>query len=78
MSEPISYVGREAAKRIVLKAKEKFSPIIHTHTKSDITDLIVDSELSSNSTNPVQNKVILNAIEEINENSTKVSIVRWS
>lgn len=41
--------------------KEKYSQIGHKHTMSDITDYTgytIDSELSSTSTNPVQNKVI--------------------
>lgn len=40
---------------------------IHTHTASDITDLpngyVVDSALSSSSENPVQNKVVKNALD---------------
>jgi hypothetical protein len=35
----------------------------HTHTSSDITDLTVDSALSSSSENPVQNKVVKNALD---------------
>ena len=88
MSEQIYYVGKEAAKRIVSKAKEKFSPILHKHTKSDITDLIIDSELSSTSTNPIQNKAVYTAIDAIDANindiqdqvdaKSTVKIVRWS
>ena len=36
----------------------KFSSLGHKHTLSDITNYAVDSQLSSNSTNPVQNKVV--------------------
>ena len=36
----------------------KFASLHHNHTINDITDLAVDSELSSTSVNPVQNKVI--------------------
>lgn len=36
----------------------KFSSIGHKHTLDDITNYAVDSQLSSTSTNPVQNKVI--------------------
>lgn len=36
----------------------KFASIGHKHTLDDITDYVVDSQLSSTSTNPVQNKVI--------------------
>ena len=38
--------------------KNIFSPLEHTHVISEVTDFVVDSELSSTSTNPVQNKVI--------------------
>lgn len=42
-----------------------FTPSAHTHTVSQITDfptLVVDSALSTTSENPVQNKVITNAL----------------
>ena len=35
----------------------------HTHSASDITDLTVDSALSNSSENPVQNKVVKNALD---------------
>ena len=38
------------------------APENHTHTLSDVTDYTVDSALSSTSENPVQNKVITEAI----------------
>ena len=38
--------------------KEKYSQIGHKHTISDLTDYKIDTELSSTSTNPVQNKVL--------------------
>lgn len=38
--------------------KNLFANITHKHTISDITDYTVDSQLSSTSTNPVQNKTI--------------------
>lgn len=37
---------------------DKFTAIGHKHTLDDITNYEVDSQLSSTSTNPVQNKVI--------------------
>lgn len=37
---------------------EKFASIGHKHTLSDITNYAVDSQLSSTSTNPVQNKIL--------------------
>lgn len=36
----------------------KFAALKHNHKLSDISDYAVDSELSSSSTNPVQNKVV--------------------
>ena len=39
------------------------SNVGHTHSMSDITDLTVDSALSSSSENPVQNKVVKNALD---------------
>ena len=47
--------------------KTIFSPLIHTHKISDISDYVVDSELSPTSTNPIQNKVLdaeLNAMAD--------------
>lgn len=43
--------------------KSTFSPSKHTHTKSEITDLTVDSSLSATSTNPVQNSTITAALD---------------
>jgi hypothetical protein len=38
--------------------KDTFSALSHKHTIADITDYVVDTELSTTSINPVQNKVI--------------------
>lgn len=38
--------------------KKIFSPLVHTHKISDITDYTIDSELSSTSNNPVANNII--------------------
>ena len=64
MPEQITYMGEEAASAIIANIKENFSPISHKHSKSDIKDLIVDSELSSTSTNPIENKAVYAAINE--------------
>lgn len=45
--------------------KTTFSAFGHKHTTADITDYAVDSELSSTSTNPVQNKVLNAEFDEI-------------
>lgn len=42
--------------------KTLFASIVHKHVLSDISDYTVDSELSSTSTNPVQNSVVNEAI----------------
>ena len=47
---------------LVENIKNTFSKIGHTHTKSDITALIIDSALSNSSTNAVENKVVQAAI----------------
>lgn len=52
------YVSLSKLSTFLDKLKEKFALISHGHTISDITDYTVDSQLSSTSTNPIQNKVI--------------------
>ena len=47
--------------------KDIFASISHKHKISDITDLTIDSQLSSNSSNPVQNKVIDAEFEAISD-----------
>ena len=46
--------------------KNIFAALKHTHILSEITDYVVDSELSSTSTNPVQNHVLDAEFEMIN------------
>lgn len=52
------YVSLSKLSTFLENLKDTFSGVAHTHTTSDITDYIIDDELSSDSTNPVQNKVI--------------------
>lgn len=47
--------------------KEKYSQIGHKHSLSDLTDYEVDTELSSTSTNPVQNKALDAEFEAIGD-----------
>ena len=47
--------------------KNVFSPLAHTHKLTEITDYIVDSELSSTSTNPVANKAINDEFDAIGD-----------
>ncbi len=53
--------------------KTIFAPLSHKHTISDITNYKVDTSLSSTSTNPVQNKVVNDAIAQ----KTQVQIITW-
>ena len=47
--------------------KNIFAPLSHKHTLSEITDYVVDSSLSSTSTNPIQNKVINAEFDAVSE-----------
>ena len=52
------YVSLSKLSAFLDNLKNVFALKTHTHTTSDISDFVVDSELSSTSTNPVQNAVI--------------------
>lgn len=52
------YVSPSKLSVFLENLKTIFSPLTHTHKISDITDYTVDSELSSDSTNPVANSTI--------------------
>lgn len=52
------YVSLSKLSAFLDNLKNVFALKTHTHTTSDISDFVVDSELSSTSTNPVQNKVL--------------------
>lgn len=52
------YVSLSKLQTFLEKLNDKFSQISHKHTIADITDYVVDTELSANSNNPVQNKVL--------------------
>ena len=52
------YVGLEALEAFLANIRTRFAAISHKHSISELTDYTVDAELSSTSTNPVQNKVI--------------------
>ena len=61
----------------------KFATVTHKHTLSNITDYIVDSQLSPTSQNPVQNKVLdaefeaissaMNALESAIDNKSDIN-----
>lgn len=52
------YVSLSKLSDFLDNLKNVFAYKIHTHTVSDISDYVVDSELSSTSSNPVENRVI--------------------
>jgi hypothetical protein len=52
------YVSLTRLSNFLDNIKAKYSQIGHKHTTADLTDYKVDTELSSTSTNPVQNKVL--------------------
>lgn len=61
------YASLASLQTFLENLREIFSPLVHTHKISDLTDYTVDSELSSTSTNPVQNSAIdaeFNAISD--------------
>ena len=58
MSDNKKYVSLSKLQTFLDNLSNKFASLTHAHTMSDITDYTVDTELSSVSTNPVQNKTI--------------------
>lgn len=52
------YVSLSKLSVFLENLKNTFAVLGHKHSVSDISDFAVDSELSSTSTNPVQNKII--------------------
>jgi hypothetical protein len=59
------YVSLSKLETFLGKLNSRFAQISHKHTVSDITDYSIDAELSSTSTNPVQNKVLDSEFEAI-------------
>lgn len=52
------YVSLARLSDFLANLNNKFAALSHKHTVADISDYKVDTELSSTSANPVQNKVI--------------------
>lgn len=52
------YVSLSKLSTFLDNLKNTFAALSHTHKLSDLTDYVVDSALSSTSTNPVQNAVL--------------------
>ena len=61
------YIGLSNLTTFLNNLTNKFSQIGHKHKLSDITDYTVDTELSSTSTNPIQNKVINAEFDAVSE-----------
>lgn len=61
------YVNLSNLSTFLESLRNTFAELSHTHKLSDITDYTVDSELSSSSTNPVQNKVLDAEFEVISQ-----------
>lgn len=61
------YVGLKNLTTFLNNLKNTFATLTHKHKLEDITDYTVDSELSSTSINPVQNKVINAEFDAIGE-----------
>lgn len=65
--EEKKYLSESGLLRLVELIKSGFAKLTHSHTLEDITDYKVDTELSIESTNTVQNKIITVEINRINE-----------
>lgn len=66
-NETRKFAGLEALQTFLEGCKTLFANITHKHTLDDVTDYVVDSELSQESNNPVQNSTItaeFNAIKD--------------
>ena len=66
--EEKKYLSESGLLRLIELIKSGFAALTHKHKLEDIEDYVVDTELSSTSTNPVENRVIsteLNVITDI-------------
>lgn len=59
------YASLQTLQTFLANLKNTFADLSHKHTLSDVTDYVVDEELSATSTNPVQNKVIDAELEAV-------------
>lgn len=58
--------------RLVANIIDSFAPKVHGHNISEITDYVVDNELSSSSSNPVENKTIKSKFDEIDADMSNI------
>ena len=61
------YVSLNKLSLFLDNLKDVFAILYHTHVQSEITDLIIDNEISSTSTNLVENRAISSALETVKE-----------
>jgi hypothetical protein len=61
------YVSPSRLSLFLENLKTIFSPLTHTHKISEITDYVIDSELSSTSNNPVANSTINTEFDAVSE-----------
>ena len=52
------YASLQTLQTFLTNLRNTFSELTHKHNIEDITDYVVDAELSATSTNPVQNKTL--------------------
>lgn len=62
------FISSENLGYFLSKLSDKFSFIGHKHKKGDITDLVIDSTISEDSTNPIQNKAVKAALDSKADN----------
>lgn len=63
MAQENKYLGKLGLPQLIEEIKSGFAKLVHTHKLSEITDYTVDSEIKSDSENPVQNMVIKEALD---------------
>lgn len=61
------YLSENGLIRLTANLINKFAEKAHNHTISDIDDYLVDSELSSTSTNPIANKTVKSKLDYVDE-----------
>lgn len=62
-----SYISWRRLSLFLDNIKTIFAPLTHKHTISEISDYVVDSELSATSTNPVANSVLDAEFEAVSQ-----------
>lgn len=72
------YISINRLENFLLKCKDIFAPISHTHTWAHIKDFPLDITLNKNSTNAVSNSAVATKIEDVEDQlKYKVQLVIW-